>query len=387
MNTNIQFDKEKLLNNFINFKKISNFGVMSCYKALFTREGLIHNIGSYILLLIILLFIVAAFLFYFLGYPSIKKKIKFVTDMQIKKINKDKTKKKLNDTNKEKYMKKANKKGENKINYDLSFSKTEINLKNSIDKSIEKSITNNKQNNISESIKNQNKYTNIKYVEREINLFSYEKAKKHDKRSFLQYYISLIKLKNILLFSFYPTVDYNSMIIKILLFFFSFGLYFAVNALFFNDSTMHNIYSNKGIYNFIYYIPQILYSVIISSIINSLVKRLSLSEKNILEIKQIKNLKNLSNKATEITKCLFIKFIFFFIISFMFLILFWYYLSCFCAVFKKTQKYLIKDTLISFSLSLIYPFILCLIPAIMRFIALNKPGNCIYKISKFLQFL
>ena len=72
---------------------------------------------------------------------------------------------------------------------------------------------------------------------------------------------------------------------KICLFFFSFALYYAVNALFFNDKTMHKIYEDEGIFNFIYFIPQIIYSVIISSIINILIKELSLSEKNILKIR------------------------------------------------------------------------------------------------------
>ena len=52
---------------------------------------------------------------------------------------------------------------------------------------------------------------------------------------------------NLLLFSFFIKDDYNSQIIKICLFFFSFALYFAINTLFFNDSTMHKIYENEGI--------------------------------------------------------------------------------------------------------------------------------------------
>ena len=45
--------------------------------------------------------------------------------------------------------------------------------------------------------------------------------------------------------------DYNSMIIKIFLFSFSFGLYYSINALFFTDETMHKIYVDHGIYNII----------------------------------------------------------------------------------------------------------------------------------------
>ena len=41
--------------------------------------------------------------------------------------------------------------------------------------------------------------------------------------------------------------DANSKIIKLCLFLFSFTLYFTVNALFFNDTTMHKIYDDQGI--------------------------------------------------------------------------------------------------------------------------------------------
>ena len=87
-------------------------------------------------------------------------------------------------------------------------------------------------------------------------------------------------------------------------------------------------------------------------------------------------------------KCMKIKFILFFTFSFIFLIFFWYYLSVFCAVYKKTQIILIKDTIISFCLSLIYPFILNLLPGIFRLISLRnskRNKSCLYKISTLIQ--
>ena len=80
----------------------------------------------------------------------------------------------------------------------------------------------------------------------------------------------------------------------------------------------------------------------------------------------------------------------FFIICYLFLIFFWYYLSCFCVVYKNTQLHLIKDTLISFCLSLIYPLIINLLPGIFRIISLNtqkKDRKGIFFISKILQLI
>ena len=226
------------------------------------------------------------------------------------------------------------------------------------------------------------------YNDAELNSLSYKEALTIDKRNYFQYYWSLIKKKQLLIFAFYPTNDYNSMIIKICLFLFFFVLYLTVNALFFNDSKIHKIYEDKGMFNFIYHIPQILYSTIISSVINIIIKSFSLSEKNILTIKQEENIGNSENKLTKLLKCLSIKFMLYFIISLLFLLFFWYYLACFCAVYRNTQYFLIKNTSISFALSLLYPFGLNLIPGIFRIISLkNNKREIMYKISQIIQLI
>ena len=155
---------------------------------------------------------------------------------------------------------------------------------------------------------------------------------------------------------------------------------------------MHKIYEDEGTFDFIYQIPQILYSTALSSLDNALISYLSLSEKNILVIKnnKEKNKENLKKLVHEIKKCLIIKFILFFFFNFISLICFWYYLGCFCAVYKNTQFILIKDTVLSYSLSLIYPFGLCLLPVIFRIKALNSKNQdkeCMYQFSKILQLI
>ena len=225
---------------------------------------------------------------------------------------------------------------------------------------------------------------NIKLNDYEMNNLSYKKALELDKRTYFQYYISLLKTKHIFIFTFFTTNDYNSKIIKIILFLFSFALYFTVNTLFFNDGTIHKIYEDQGNFNFIYQIPIILYSTIITSIINILIKFLSLTEKNILEIKNERN--NMLEKSSKLLKCLIIKFLLFFVLIFLFLFIFWYYLLCFCGVYRNSQIHLIKDTLISFGLSLLYPFLLNLLPGILRISSLRRRNKeCIFKTSKIIQ--
>ena len=112
------------------------------------------------------------------------------------------------------------------------------------------------------------------------------------------------------------------MSIKISLLFLSFSLYFTINGFFFIDSTMNKINEDKGEYNFIFQIPQILYSTLVSSIINMILKKLSLSEKQILKIKLEKNVLVAQEKANNIKTCLKIKLISFSIISFILMVFF-----------------------------------------------------------------
>ena len=222
----------------------------------------------------------------------------------------------------------------------------------------------------------------------ELNSLDYKDAIELDKRTYLQYYWSLIKTKQLIVFTFYFNKDYNSYIIKIELFLFAFALYLTVSALFFTDNTIHQIYEDAGIFNFIYNIPQIIYSTIISAVINIIVKSLSLSESKILELKKEKTEIKLNNKISEVIKSLKLKFILFYIISSIFLVFFLIYLSCFCAVYRNTQYHLIKNTLLSFALSLLYPFALNLIPVFIRIPAIKSKNNeCMYKISKIVQLV
>ena len=220
--------------------------------------------------------------------------------------------------------------------------------------------------------------------DQELNTLEYLEAIHYDKRTYFQYYWSLLKKKQLILFTFFPSDDYNLKTIKIALFIISFSLYFTINGFFFRDDTMHKIYEDNGEYNFLFQIPQILYSSVVSSVINIILKQLSLSEKNILKLKRDKDNSNNVNKSKQLVNCLKKKFIIFFTLSFLFMLFFWYFITCFCAVYTNTQMILIKDTLISFCTSMLYPFGLNLLPGIFRIPALrakNKDKKCLYNAS------
>ena len=157
--------------------------------------------------------------------------------------------------------------------------------------------------------------------------------------------------------------------------------------MFYTDSTMHEIYVDEGSFDIIYQLPQIIYSSLISNVINFIITTLGLFQGDILKIKNC-NINIISRKTKEVLKCIKCKIISFFIITYIFLILFWAYLGCFCVVYKNTQIHLLIEVLSSFATSLITPLFLNLLPGIFRIPSLkNIKSNryILYKFSKILQ--
>ena len=353
-----------------------NIEVIKCFNLLFCKSGFINNYGNYILLFEILIFLILMLLFYFkykknfielisqiypkynynkISCPPLKKinrikgnnsnknnsneylihkKEKLKTIRKEKRDDKKEKKHKKNDGKKDK-KKNNNKKINNKNKYSLKIFNIkekkghfrnknldsthkiindifsyDKNQKNTI-KILEKDIKVYKKN------KNNKKILNL--CDEEINTLEYKEAIILDKRAFCQYYFSIIKKRNIILFTFISQNDYNLIKIKICLFIISFSLYFTINSLFFTDKTMRKIYKEKGKYNIISQLPKIFYSSFITTVINIILKSLALSEKSIICLKKvndkIKDKKKINHSIKEVFHRLKIQFNIFFIID------------------------------------------------------------------------
>ena len=231
---------------------------------------------------------------------------------------------------------------------------------------------------------------NIKYIDEELNRMNYENALENDKRTYWQYYWSLLKKKQIIILTFVSNEDYNVFTLKFSLFILSLALYFSINTLFFKDSTMHQIFTEKGRYNLIYQIPQILYSTLISSVMSFVLKKLSLSQNELIAIKKEFDQEKAKKLAKKSKKFMRIKLYSFFSFGLLLLLFFSYYISAFAAVYKNTQLHLIKDTLFSFGISMTYPFIINLFPGFFRIYALKdgkKDKECFFKTGEILAYI
>ena len=396
-NYDTKFNKNDFLKSFTDIKNIFNLNILKCYKTVLKLKSLTKNYGLCIIGFIIILYFITLLIFSIYSFNKLKKEIyNIIFSLKINSNPIKKNKIEIVDTKKRNKKKKKYLQTKNNNPYENKTDKMfNLNKKSKKEKYL-REITQNIINNNEINIKNKNKIyknkisTNIILGKKEFELNSlyYEEALKLDHRSYFEYYISLFKYNHPILFSFAPFDDYNSKKIKIFLFFFSLYLDFTINALFFTDDTMHKIYEDKGKFNLLYQIPQIIYSTLISKIFDTIIKNLALSKDNITEVKKHKVKIDLNNIHIKLLRTLKIKFILFFISTLIFLIFFGYYIIGFCGTYINTQTHFIKDSMISLILSLLIPFVLYLFPGIFRITALRvvKPTRKIlYNLSLLLE--
>ena len=396
---NIQ--EEDIITAIENQKSPTNFGITAC-DVLSSKENIKSNTGFYLLLFILAIFIIIYIIFCTKGYNLLENKIDDVIykkfENKKKKVNKIKTKKFMKQKNP---VKKKNSKSIINTKKSLVINNTfKIIPQNS--KALRKRNKSQKGNTINlislakKNTKNNKKEKiTLQYLkpdtDYELNWLTYEDALKYDRRDCCSYYCSLIRSKQLFIFTFCSLNDYNSGIIKKFMFFLSFALHYSVNALFFTDSTMHQIYLDEGKFNFNYQIPKIIYSALISTFtLRLMLHTLILTDKDILAVKLQKTKEEAINMKKKKLKCIIIKYTIFFILNFILLVLFWYYLTCFNAIYKNTQIYLIENTFISFGLSLFYPFIINIFPSMIRICSIksnNKNQNYGYKLSQIIQLI
>ena len=394
----MKIDTGKIYKKFIDISNIANIKLLKCHHVLFSKRGIMNNIAFYLISTLIIFHIVTIIIFFYRFIKVINDKIKDISFAINFWYLLNENEKIYTITNVKKsnhffryYLNDIMDKLDDKISPNEKSKETNLILgknKVKVKKKISPRVVTTQGIMSKEEIKRKVKEI-MALSDEEMNNLSYILALKIDNRKYWEYYLSLLKTNQILFFTFCNMhVDYNSKIIKINLFFVGFIAELFVNALFFNDDTMHKIYEDEGKFNFLYQLTQILYSTLISKVFSLLLNKFALSEGNILDFKESKIKKHLNQRVEKLYFCLRVKFILYFITSSIFMIFFWYYLSMFCAIYRNTQSHLFTDTLLSFALSLMYPFVIYLLPGIFRMNSLsNKEGKkkYIYNFSIYVQ--
>ena len=221
----------------------------------------------------------------------------------------------------------------------------------------------------------------------QLNHAPFKIANKQDTRGYLQLYWSNLKMKQLFIFTFYTSKDYNLRVAKIALFILFISFYFAFTALFFNDNIMREIYNYKGNTNAAIHIPNIVLSSLCCIIMNIIVRFVSLNERDIAKINCEKNQEDKKTLIDKLIKIMKIKLYILFTVSAILIGLCWYYVTAFCAVFKNSQGHYFVNLLVAFIVCNIWPCITSLIPPIFRKKGLNGGSECMYTFSQIIAYI
>ena len=183
----------------------------------------------------------------------------------------------------------------------------------------------------------------------ELNDLEYLEALELDNRNFFRIYWYLLKREHLILYTFFNWNDFNIFSIKLTKFFLSICSDMAFNVFFFSDESMHNIYTSGGEHDFIGQLAQMIYSTVISQILQIIINYLTMTDIPYYKIKELIKDKNINKKQTmSIMNCIKYKIIIFYGFTFSLFLFFWYLISAFCAVYKSYSKNIYNRFFIKF---------------------------------------
>ena len=227
------------------------------------------------------------------------------------------------------------------------------------------------------------------YESDELNELPFDKALKKDKRNFCLYYCNILAISHIILNLFFRQSDYNLFVVKLGLLFMTFPINLTFNSFFFTNEKIKINYvkSVEDISTFWSNISNTVYSSILSSTFLIILKFISLTHNSIRALRKIKNVELAKKKSVCLLRCIKLRIFIYYILSFAFLIIFGFYVLCFCAIFENTQIILVRSTFTSWLISLLYPFIICFITSLFRSLSFACESKCLYLFKQLFQML
>ena len=403
--------KKTIYQSFYDTLKFSNYKVLYCYKLAFHINSVTVNKGSIMAIIYFCFYFCFMILYFNYGKRRFKVEIARLIFLRNKNENEKIIEYKHQKHHHNIMTEKQDKKGifpevleseQNKFGV-RSSTKTLISRKSSTESSkfknippkknsviIESNLTRYKSSNNINSYQNNEEAQNNKDEKLdnfELNNLDFDDAIKLDKRSFISTYWAMLKREHLVIFTFLSRNDHNLIYVKLARFIFLIASDMAFNVFFFSDETMHKMFLDYGEYNFLQQISQIVYSTVASQIIEVFLCFLSMTDKHYYEIKHLDY--DSRKKIFEIIKCVKRKLVVFFVFTFLLFAFYWYAIACFCAVYVNTQNAFIIDSISSFALSLLYPFVLYLFPVLFRIISLRATKaklSCLYDLSDVIPF-
>ena len=413
----------------------SNIFVLKCYKNVFTKENILDNYGGFIIILITLCQITLSLLFIFYDLIVIRRYLYNLAEyflLYIKKENQEikndsnieanskinyPPKKGQNVSNKRKifiYRKRRIKKrklrikinNEENSSKDSNLTKTEekklIKRKKTFHKSLSRYLK--KENPLTLYIQEEKINLEIldkakdscgidmeEYLKPELDDMEYDDAIKFDKRDFCEFFIDILKQRQILIDTLFNKEKLRPMSIKIILFLLNVDLYFVINGLFFDEEYLSRLFNSNEKESFFSFIPRSIsrffYAVIVGFIVKIIIDCIFIEEKKVKRtlLREKGEAIQLRYEILMIGESIKIRYTVFIFLCIFISIISWYYISCFNNTYPGVKNEWIKSSIAIIIIIQILTILIVFLQSILRSLSFHCKSEKIYKAKQLIS--
>ena len=232
-------------------------------------------------------------------------------------------------------------------------------------------------------------YEKKDYDDDDLDALDYDECLVYDKRTFCQLFCKQLLNRQLIANTFCVIERLKPFSIKLIVLIFNIACYLVVNGFLFNEDYVMKILrrTSKGFYYFLVdSTTRIVYSSIIGGIINIIVGLLFRADKALRKV-QAKYKDNpiiLHGEIVKIYKSTRNLYIIFAIFNVCIMLVFIFYLFCFCGVYRNCQLDWFEGCFIVIFLTQLVPVFVSLLLAFLRKAGLNCKIECLFKVSSWI---
>ena len=376
----------------------SNVDVLICIRVIFQYEHFKRCIGGFIIIILIIFNIICTIIYFKKSKYNLRVHIyKLINSYEESLIKYSPPKKNSIDNcgKRKSTLNNSENKSLKKCTYISKYTNQIIiqnitNRKILDSKDINESEIKKKKSTIKINNKNQNKNPNKKffkeYLATDLNELDYDDVIEKDNRTFCEYFLEIIKVKQLIINSFFIEDKIKNKSIKNIIFILNIDCYLLFNGLLYSEKVLIQLYNNNA-ETFVQFISRnfghLIYIFIIMRVVNEFLDCFIIKEKKIkgIFIRGKNKIQKIKADLIVLTNKIEKYYIAFIIFSFIIILLSFFYISCFNDVYYYTRIEWIKSTSIFFIIIQLFSIFLILIGTLLRFISIKCKSEKIYNLS------
>ena len=379
--------------------------VLKCYKTVFQRKYFIKCYGAFLCILLIFVQSICVFIVGNISIYNIRKTTfslvdKYISLLKSQKVSKFPPKKTHKNSKSSLII------NDNIINSsnEMKYKGTQLSYKQSLKpqkglyndniinykQSNKKKNSNESKNKVNSSGFQINEDINLKnYLITSMNELDYDDLLIRENRSFCRIFIDKLLVGQMIVDLFFNNNWIIPKSIKIIFIIVMIDLHLVVNALFYNEEYIRDLYfldKKETLFSFFpRSLNRIIYTSVTSSVLDFIISLLFPTENKIkrILIRKKNNIKEMKNKVFISMKNIINNYWIFIIISYIITIFSWYYISCFNNVYPYLKMEWIKSSVLIIIVIQFISILKCFLFALLRIISTKCKSEKIFRISKY----